>query len=124
MMTVQQRLVALANFIGVPSVKMRAREISDRQFDVFIDAQSGAFRLGYFDANTFIRENPVRRTLARYGVYTMEGAVAFKVDEQRAKFCYPTPVGVEPQYDMVFLFDEDGKCQRISDQRTGMEAEA
>ncbi len=110
MMTTQERLSALANLLGVPVDRLKTSTDNPlaHQVDVYIEAPHGRFRVGYFDGHTFFRENPIPRTLWRYGVAVSEGIVG---------------KDSEPQYDMVFRFNADGKLVYVSDQRTSMEAQ-
>ncbi len=109
MMTVQRKLIALANIINVRADRLRtSAKDGDQQVSVFIDAPSGTFRVGYFDGNMFFRENPTTRALWRHGIGVAEGLVG---------------KNSEPQYDMVFHFDNNGNVVYYSDQRTAMEAD-
>ncbi len=106
--SVEQRLVYLANMVGLPTRFFRAAQPSSSdQFDVFIaDGTGTQFRYGYFHGNTFFRENPVVRNLRRAGV---------KVHEGRDDGCGAVH---EPQYDLSVDFDENGDAKFLSDNRT------
>ena len=112
MMTTRQRLVALANLLGIRTSRFIPQDTDDpfqNQVDVFIETPSGRrFRVGYWDGNMFFRENPVMRTLWRYGINVHEGRVGDKS---------------EPQYDLVFDFDDNGEVVYMDDQRIAMEAD-
>jgi hypothetical protein len=109
MMTVRQRISVVANLFGIPSRLMLGTSEERETFDVHVFTDSGGrFRLGYFGGNTFFRENPVPRTLRRYGVSVREGRVG---------------EGSEPQYDLRITFNDDGSVRHISDNRASMEAE-
>lgn len=93
------RLVWLANIIGIRSDRLA---FGANGQDVFID---GTFRYGYFGGtsgalgdHTFWRENLVRRMLHRRGIAVSERE--------------------EPQYDLIFVFDEDGVVVGLTDNRT------
>jgi hypothetical protein len=109
-MTVRQRIGTVAGLFGIPSRLMAYPRDEEREtFDVHVFTDSGGrFRLGYFSGNAFFRENPIMRTLRRYGVSVREGAVG---------------EGTEPQYDLRITFNDDGTVFSISDNRASMEAE-
>jgi len=108
MMTVHQRIVAVANMFGIPSDQMSFPLYETPRFGIWVRTTSGRnYRLGYFDGNMFTRENPVTRTLRRYKVEVREGVVGNHE---------------EPQYDLHIDFNDDGTVKDIGDNRASMEA--
>ena len=109
MMTVKQRIGAVANLFAIPSRLMSYPDEETRNFDVHVRTRSGrVFRLGYFNDNDFTRENPITRTLRHHGVQVREGAVG---------------QGSEPQYDLFIEFNDNGTIRYMHDNRASMEAD-